>query len=159
MKKFNSSDIEIALVRHLNPRMNLIVPNVYWGLGFNYEIDLMIVKPSGYAWEIEIKTSISDLKAEKKKRSSAHCSNRIKRLYFAIPENIKEKALPLIPDKAGLFIIRENYKVTLIKAPKINTKARKLNEKEIKKLHELISMRIWNLKEQILNKRKQHEKI
>ena len=61
----NSCEIEIAIAKHFNTRVNLIVPNIYWGLGFDYELDLIIVTQSHYAWEVEIKTSISDLKAEK----------------------------------------------------------------------------------------------
>ena len=143
----NSTTIELALVRHLNSRINLIVPNVFWGLGLSYEADLVVVKPSQWAYEIEIKTSLSDLKAEKKKKYFAHHSNKFKYLYFAVPENLKEQALELIPERSGLFIVKENEMVILVKPPKINKNARKLNDKEMKKLHELCQMRIWNLKE------------
>jgi hypothetical protein len=146
-KKINSTTIELALVRHLNSRINLIVPNVFWGLGLTYEADLVVVKPSQYAYEIEIKISLSDLKAEKKKRHSAHCSNKFKYLYFAVPENLKEQASNLIPERSGLFIVKENSMVILVKPPKINKNARKLNQKEINKLYELCQMRVWNLKE------------
>lgn len=148
----NSCDIEIALARHLNTRINLIVPNIFWGLGLNYEADLVVVTQSNYAWEIEIKTSLQDLKNDKKKKGFAHCSNKFKRLYFAVPIELKEKALELIPERSGLFVIEKNLRVTLIKAPKINKNARKLNDNEIKKLHELCAMRMWNLKEQRLRK-------
>ena len=143
--------IEIAVARHFNPRMNLIVPNIFWGLGFNYELDLIIVTQSNYAWEVEIKISISDLKAEKKKNCFAHCSNKIRRLYFAIPDYIQKDAILLIPDKAGLLTVDRNLRVGIIRAPKINKTARKLSETEIKKVSELAAMRIWFLKEKLLN--------
>ena len=149
----NSTTIELALVRHLNSRINLIVPNVFWGLGLRYEADLVVVKPSQWAYEIEIKTSLSDLKAEKKKRYFAHHSNKFKYLYFAVPENLKEQALELIPERSGLFIVKENEMVILVRPPKINKNARKLNLNEMKKLYELCQMRIWNLKEIIYSNR------
>ena len=41
--------------------------------------------------------------------------------------------------------------VELVKAPKINKNARKLNDKEMSKLYELAAMRIWSLKRVIYN--------
>lgn len=155
-RSLNSCDIEIAIARHFNPRINLIVPNVFWGLGFSYELDLIILTQSEYASEVEIKTTISDLKAERLKRKTAHCSNKIRRLYFAVPETMSLQALDLIPEKAGLFSVGKNFKVTLIKAPKINMLAHKLSEKEIKKLHKLAAMRIWNLKEALLKSKQRN---
>ena len=153
--KLNAGDIEVAIARFFNPRMNLIVPNVSWGLNFLYELDLIIVKSSGYAWEVEIKTSISDLKAEKNKRSYAHCSNRIKRLYFAIPDYIQEKAIDLIPERAGILIVNStNLRVKLIRTPKLNMKCVKLTDQEQIKLRELAAMRIWSLKEALLRQKR-----
>ena len=149
--KLKTIDMELALVRYLDSRVSFIIPNVFWGLNFNYELDLMVVKKSGYAYEIEIKTSISDLKAEKKKKWG-HYSNRIKQLYFAIPWILFEKAEPLIPERAGIYTVDEYSRVNLYRQPKINVKARKLNEKEIIKLGKLSNMRMWNLK-QTLNDR------
>jgi hypothetical protein len=156
MEKLHSGDIEIMIARHLNPRLNLIVPNVSWGLG-SYEKDLLVLTPNGYAWEIEIKVSKSDLIADKKK-THGHYSNLIKRLYFAVPEYLEKDALLHIPERAGLFIITNPFTkngkyidsyVNLVKAPLINTKATKLSDKQIKKLYELSAMRLWSLKEVI----------
>lgn len=148
--KMRSNEIEIAIARHFNSRMNLIVPNVFWGLGFGYELDLMIVTQSHYGWEVEIKVSLSDLKNEKKKKFYAHCSNKIRRLYFAVPDYLQEKAISLIPEKAGLLIVDKDLKVTAIKPPKINKSAQKLSQEDINKLYELAAMRIWSLKEKLI---------
>jgi len=150
----NACDIELALAKYFNYRIHLIVPNVFWGLGFNYELDLMVVSANNYATEIEIKTSVSDIKAESKKRKSAHCSNKIKKFYFAVPEALKDKALELIPEKAGLFIVSPRLKVSIARVPQLNKAARPLTEQELKKLHELAAMRIWSLKEALLKKAK-----
>lgn len=142
----HSGEIELALARHLDTRQNLIVPNVFWGLNFHHEIDLLVVTQSGYAWEIEIKISIQDLKNDQKK-THCHRSDRIKRFYFAVPEKLKDQSLLHIPEHAGLFSVKNNLWVTLVKAPKVNTQARKFNDGEIDKLYELVSMRMWNQKE------------
>ena len=146
-----TNEMEIALINHLGTRKNFIVPNVFWGLNFNYELDLMVVKESNYAYEIEIKVSISDLKADKKKKH-CHDSNRIKQLYFAIPLLLLDKAESLIPERAGIYTVDESGRVRLYRKPKINKNARKLNESELIKLVKLSAMRIWNLK-RILNRR------
>ena len=143
MTNLKTRDMELALVRYLNNRVNFIIPNVFWGLNFNYELDLMVVKNSGYAYEIEIKTSISDLKAEKWKKNK-HYSNRIKQLYFAIPWVLLQKAEPLIPERAGIYTVDEYSRVRLYRKPKINVNARRLTEKEIIKLGKLSNMRMWN---------------
>ena len=64
----NSSDIEFAVARMFCWRQNIIVPNVWWGMGFNYELDLMVISGSGWATEIEIKISVSDIRADLRKR-------------------------------------------------------------------------------------------
>jgi len=155
----NSKEIELAVARKFNTRVNLIVPNVFWGLGFNYELDLMIVTPAHYAYEVEIKISISDLKAEKKKQLWAHHDKRIKGLYFAIPDDLKEKAIPLIDKNAGILTVYGDcfagLHCNILRKPTINNSARKLNDPEIDKLYKLCTMRVWNLKEhEVINNRK-----
>ena len=149
-------NIEIALIRHLDTRRNFIIPNVFWGLEFNYELDLMIVKSSNYAYEIEIKISISDLRADKRKKDFAHHSDRIKQLYFAIPLVLLEKAKNLIPERAGIYTIDEYERVKLYRKPQINKNARKLNDKELIKLGKLSNMRMWNAL-RILNRRNNND--
>lgn len=144
-EELHEGDMQVILARYFNSSSNVIVPNVSWGLGL-HEIDLLILTSSNYAWEIEIKISISDLRADKKKHH-AHYSNKIKRLYFAIPEKLQEGALPLIPERAGLLLVAPNHYVRLIKAPIINKAARKFTDKEVQKLYELAAIRLWSLKE------------
>jgi len=160
----NSKEIELAVVRKFDTSVNLIVPNVFWGLGFNYELDLMIVTPAHYAYEVEIKISISDLKAEKRKKPWAHHDKRIKGLYFAVPDDLKEQAIPLIDKDAGLLAVERYYykgasglKCNILRKPTINNNARKLNDGEINRLYELCAMRVWNLKETAMKlRRKAH---
>ncbi len=158
----NSLEIELAIVNHLDYRVNTIVPNVSYGLNF-HEIDLLVLSQSGYATEIEIKTSVADLKADLNKKHH-HNSNRIKLFYFAVPEEIKEKALELIPERAGLYVVIHNKErgytyVKCIKAPTVNKLARKFNNEEIVKLHKLGMMRIWSLKQILFDRLKQIKEL
>jgi hypothetical protein len=153
MKKLNCLDIEIAVTNAFGYRQNTIVPNVSYGLHI-HEVDLLIVSKNGYCTEVEIKTSISDLKADLKKKHQ-HKSSRIKYFYFAIPEGLQEKALPLIPERAGLIIVKQgeydSVRCDIIKSPIVNKEARALTQGELIKLGYLASLRIWNLKRIIRN--------
>ena len=55
------------------------MPNISWGLGV-HEIDLFVVRPSGYAIEVEIKVSLSDFKADFNKKHT-HSSPKIREFY------------------------------------------------------------------------------
>lgn len=147
-------DIEIAIARYYGTRQNMVVPNVSWGLGL-HECDLLIVSGSGYATEIEIKVSKSDLKKDAEKRHG-HKSARIKNLFFAVPKNL-EPFIEFIPEHAGIFICEEirgnpEYKrgtivVTMLRPCTSTPGAKPLTEKELRQLGRLASMRIWSLKD------------
>lgn len=126
-------------------RRYLVVPNVWWGMKFNHECDLLCVTKSNVAHEIEIKISVADLKNDLMKKHG-HKSNKIKYLWFAMPEKIYDKGKENIPEQVGVIIIKEpeNRKpfALVLKKP-IATKARNLNQDEIIKLGHLGTMRYW----------------
>lgn len=153
--KMTSQVIEIALANHFNWRMNFIIPNISWGLHLQHEADLLIITPAKYAYEIEIKISKSDLKRDLLKKHG-HKSLKLKRLYFAVPDYLENDAKVLIPEHAGLFIIDKFGFVKLIKAPKLNTEARKLTDLEMEHLYHLATMRIWSLKEALRFAKEKH---
>jgi hypothetical protein len=144
--------VEVAVAKYFNPRRNLIVPNVWWGLGFNYELDLVVLTKCGYAYEVEIKVSRQDIKADLKK-SHGHSSKRISRLYFAVPSELSDDKN--IPEDAGILSISLNadgrYGVRKIREAK-RKDARIFTDKERLKLAELGTMRIWKLKSIINNR-------
>lgn len=146
--RFNSTHIEIAVANHFNPRVNIIVPNVWWGLGLFHEADLLIVTSSGYATEVEIKISEQDIKNDLSKNHN-HESKKIKRFYYAVPEFLKDSEY--LPKDCGLITVDDNLRCKTIRAPRINKAARKLSDKEILKLLHLGCMRIWSLKQGMNN--------
>ena len=150
-------EIEAAVVKYFDPRRCCIVPNVWWGLNLNHECDLFVLTKTGYAYEVEIKTSKSDIKADLKKAKIAgnydkywHDSKKIHKLYFAIPAKL-ENCIDLIPNRAGILIVGTTGTIVKLREAKLNPDARKLNEKEILKLAHLGTMRIWTLKAALLS--------
>ncbi len=150
--KMTTLEMEIAIANHFNYVRYLIVPNVSFGLRLNnrtlHECDLLILTGSSHVWEIEIKISMSDLKADKKKYHK-HYNPDIRRLYFAIPDFLLDDLdYTDIPDRAGIIIVDNNYKCRIIRKP-VNQKGYKLSEKEKFKLAHLGAMRIWKLKSRV----------
>jgi hypothetical protein len=152
--------IEIALYNHFNFLQNDVITNIY--LDGRHECDLIVIRnKSLYALEVEIKMSVSDLKAERKKKrynrlgvdcyhdSDVGMSQMFKEKWFAMPEKMKQKGLKLIPEYAGLLIVNEHG------GAKIARKAKKLNNRPITQgqrtdLLRLGVMKCYKLKQRIL---------
>jgi len=144
----NSNKIEIALYNHFNFLNNDIISNVF--LDFNrYECDLMVITKSLYVSEVEIKISVSDLRAESKKQryklNGYHNPNFsvcdfLKHKWFAMPEEMEKQGLELIPKYSGLLCVNEKMGVKIVKKPE------KLSDKKISNEQRTDFLRIGNLK-------------
>lgn len=143
-----TEEIECAVARYFNPRVNLVVPNVSWGMGL-HECDLLVLTKSGYAYEVEIKVSRADLIKDLEKRHGHH-SNKIKKLYFAIPAHLA-KHIEYIPLRAGIISVNSKGWCCLIKNPDINTAAHKLSDEDRFQFARLGALRIFDLKSRIIN--------
>lgn len=150
------TDIELAIVNHYGRRQHIIVPNCYINFGTiaDHECDLLIIKQSGYADEIEIKMSKADLIADFKKKHG-HNDERLKHLYYAMPIEIYEECKDLIPDHAGVLTIKKYGERCFVSTAKQATKkkCRKLTDGEQLKIARLGVMRFWNIKEKFHNNR------
>jgi hypothetical protein len=157
-KHYTSQEMEIILAKHFNFRRNIIVPNISYGI-LDYEADLVILTPSGYATEIEIKVTASDLKKDLKKRHK-HRNDLIHYFYFAIPHYL-EKYIDDIPKNAGILKIKDyggrSY-VSTIRGCYLN-KVPKWDDAKRKKITRLSTMRIWSLKEKLFKQRKSHANV
>jgi len=154
--KLTTLDMEIALSEYFNPRANLIVPNVHWGI-FIHECDLLILTKAGYAYEVEIKVSKQDLIADKKKKHG-HKDNRIKYLYFALPKSL-EGEIEHVPEHAGIIIVeRASYiKSTVLRNP-VKQGGYKFTDKERYEIARLGALRIWTLKKKIQRMTKERDR-
>lgn len=156
-------ELEVAMLRALNYRANLIVPNVYWGIpGLYYETDLVRLTPSGWATEFELKVSKQDILRDKKK-VFAHRSRLFKQLFFVVPIELKEYALIHIPERAGLYTVSTNkwggYVVDRVRDAKINANAIKWDDDLRFKLARLGALRVLGLKENNINLQKNIEEL
>ena len=165
MRKMRKAEItrivELATVQHFNYRTNIIVPNVSWGLGLRYEADLVVLRPSGFAAEVEVKASASDIKKDLEKRhghGGRHYTLKLlfRELWFAVPEHLMFN--PHIPDRAGILFTRYDHrnigKAYVLRNPKIQKNAVKFDAKLKEKLLHLGVMRVWGLKENLIKKYK-----
>ena len=148
-------DIEVEVMRRFNVRRNVIVPNVSWGITDDHgiplhECDVLILNERGYATEVEIKTSMSDLKKDMEKRHG-HSHSLIKFLYFAIPRDMYERgAEDYIPEKAGIIVVWEDMYGTIFSKEVRKARQRKFFKKwddNLRmQLYRLGMMRLYGLK-------------
>jgi hypothetical protein len=146
-----ASQIEISVAEYFGMKgmqnRNLIIPNFkgFW----IHECDLLIVTPQRYCYEVEIKVSIADLKADLGKRH-AHKDERLHGLYFAIPDSMyTPQVFKMIPHVAGILVIADN-KCHLNSKPHLNKDCRKLTDKEYLHLGRILCHRLWNAKRKLL---------
>lgn len=160
--KFTTPEMELALV---NPWTGafpfvryFVLPRVAYGLNhINHECDLLILSKSGVLHEVEIKISKADLLADKRKRHT-HDSKIIKRLWFAVPEHLKDFAIDHIPEKAGLiYVVRQMIRGSIreschvVKMPKHKGKD-KPDQALVAHMYELMAMRYWSEKIRAYNR-------
>jgi hypothetical protein len=149
-----TADIELVLAHHFDYRRNVIIPNVFWGMGLYYEADVVVLMHSDYAYEVEIKVSASDLVRDAKKRHH-HDSNLFRETWFAVPEKLSTHSA--IPENAGILAIigdkESGFYVKTIKRGRVNKMAKKWTTEQKLKLMSLGILRIWTLKEKLLKLR------
>lgn len=156
--------MELAIANYFGVREHIIVPNISYGLSGMHECDVFLIKRTGIAVEVEIKRSVADLKADFKKRHQhIDKQHRITEFYYAIPFELLDKCIGIIPEEAGIITCRTylNYKKIESVSAHIERKstrikgARKLTIEEQLKVAKLGCMRIWTLKKKLIeNERK-----
>lgn len=164
-------------VRHFHCYKTICVPNVTDG-PCGWEADLLVLRPSGWAVEVEVKTTLSDLKRDFKTKAHKHkiiergipepnwnqhhwqrtldwgkCKpHKCKQFWFCVPIDIVDKAIPLIPDYAGLLVCKDAglhaypdllYFDIAKEAPKLKN-SRKYTDAERIKLLQTAYFRLWD---------------
>lgn len=152
-------EVEEAVARMFGIRQNLIVPNISWGLGL-HECDLLVIRMSAYAVEVEIKVTRADLKKDAEKRHG-HESDKIKEFYYAVPEKLYDACVQFTPITAGIIVVSDAdasdpffepyWRKASIKRPAtVRKDARRLTPAEVSQVARLGCMRIWSLKEKLI---------
>ena len=147
--KWTADDVEIAVTKFLDPRKNLIIPNVSWGFFKWHEADILVIRPSMWAAEIEIKVSRQDIKKDLDKKHH-HKDKRIRELWFAVPEELSDDEN--IPACAGIISVSEHRGRRFCKRkrlPVADKSARKITAAEQETLLRLSYFRVISLKEKL----------
>lgn len=167
--KMTTPEMELALFHYFDYRKNTVVQNVSWGIfnkeagGGLHECDILVLSKSNYATEFEIKISKADLKKDLGKPHN-HVHNLLANFYYAVPEELVDDALSIIPDRAGLLSVKKHWSrygqniyfdVKQIRKAKRNLKAMKWSEAERYQLCRLGSLRIQRLTKTIVKLKKQ----
>jgi hypothetical protein len=151
--RMKAVEVELAVANLFGIRRNVIIPNASWGMGL-HECDLLIIRDTGNAVEVEIKVSKADLKKDAEKRHG-HISNRIKQLYFAVPDYLAEACIEYAPQRAGVITVERwdgwpFVKATFRRPAVTNKDSRAFTQDEIRKASHLAAMRVWGLKEKLI---------
>lgn len=160
--KLTIEEIELALIKmdEFNIRTNLVVPNVSWGF-LNHEADLLVMSKSGYLTEIEIKRSLSDLKADFKKKHD-HSDERIKTFYYCVPLSLLQNTIDLCVGHDrwvnGIITYTEDAKckINRVDLHKLGVNyptskyPRKLFLEEQFQIARLGSMRVWGMQKKFV---------
>lgn len=162
--KLHAGYMEIAVANLIGWRQNTIVSNVSWGLGLNHECDMLVLDQNQRFTEIEIKISKSDLKKDFKKPHN-HSSTFISRLVYAVPAELVEYALSIIPDGTGLIQVWHNddddgihCSAQWVRRCRYDPRKQNPNQGTINKFYHLGCMRIWSLKQHRIENRFSYER-
>lgn len=125
----------------------LVVPNASYGVNL-HECDLLALTASGYAHEIEIKVSVSDLKRDAEKRHH-HESKRVKCLWFAAPAGMREAMLEHVPGHAGIILVHDQSRgfskvLEIVRKAQRRADARAFTAEERYDLARLGTIRYWS---------------
>lgn len=107
--------------------------------------DVLGVNVNRYLYEIELKISISDLRANADKR---HVTNRDqylplwpRRFWFMVPPSIADRAPRFVPDYAGLLVC-ESHRITVPKEAPINHASKRLSVRESVRLFHCLANQV-----------------
>ena len=145
----NGSLVIVPKVSDNNWWLDTEADPMIWKNIVNHECDMLIVTKKCYLTEVEIKISLSDLKADFKKKHQ-HKDENIKNFYYASPEEMKEKALELIPKECGILIAVEkkcgisHRTIECYRKPQINKEAKPINDIVLSRIYRLGYLRYWN---------------
>lgn len=141
------TDLEYHAARWLKweKRCQLVMTERSPRCWFAGEPDVIGVNPSRFIFEIEVKRSMSDFRANQNKR---HMQNRFsndpetaarytakapKQFWFLVPPKLVQKVEPELPDFAGLMTLHGSQIQVIRKSP-VNNKSEKLTLMECAKL-------------------------
>lgn len=132
--KATEASIQHILGKHYGIKRGYItIPNILLIDKGMYEADFIYINKNKYLFEVEIKISITDFKADFNKKIY-HSNSKVRALYYAIPRELYYKHENAILDMtrsvgAGIIVCGERF-CEVAEKPKIR-KVEPLNDKEL----------------------------
>ena len=112
-----------------------------------HECDMLMVTKNYFLREIEIKISVSDFKADFKKKHN-HEGN-IKQFYYAVPYYILDKIKDLVPEQAGMLVaeynteLSDHWQLKIYKKAIDNKSATPIDEGKLNKIFRIGYLKYW----------------
>lgn len=130
---------QLLLASTFNWFHNRIFPNVHFR---ECEMDLAVVTRARRLWEIEIKLTASDWRADEHKRKWAGTSRRyISRFFYAVPAELAENIPAFVPSTTGIIVLGDWYAPTV--RPAKLMQAEKITDDQMWRLYESTYNRFW----------------
>ncbi|MDY4011348.1 MAG: MmcB family DNA repair protein [Fusobacterium gastrosuis] len=182
LEKITTSQMELLVYEYFEKSSLVVVPRFdsmngcryedktsIWGTRYerivNHECDILSVSKKLFLREIEIKVSVSDFKADFKKKHQ-HLDENIKHFYYAVPDYILDKIKPLVPENAGILVakiiektnrnnevISKHWIIKKYKSPKSNNLAKPIDNKKLNAIFRIGYLKYWFHRKRTENKR------
>jgi len=119
--------IQKILVQNFMSGAAYMVPNMYYDLG---EMDMFLLRRSGYAEEFEIKISTSDLRADHKKQAKhswlnhtyntgeAAAKHKVPNRFSYVISDVVDTSNIVLPEYAGLYVVHNDHYLRCLTRPK-----------------------------------------
>ena len=165
MKRITTPEMELLIYEYFEKSSHVIVPKFSRintvkykdktkHLGYRsekivtHECDMLAVTKNKFLYEIEIKISVSDFKADFKKKHN-HEGN-IKQFYYAVPHYILDKIEDLVPEETGILIaecnddnFNKSWKLKKYKNAKNNKLATPIDDEKLNKIFRIGYLKYW----------------
>lgn len=136
----NEFEAVIWLSRWAAP--HLCFPNVHYGVS---EMDLAIVtKGARLLWEVEVKLSLSDWRADEHKRKwqMPQFRSKVARMYYAVPTRLLENVPPFVAPEVGLLAL-ERGRVSTCRSARSRRGCEPVSSQQLISLFESTHYRFW----------------
>lgn len=75
---------------------------------FGWEMDVCVITPADYLYEIEIKRTLSDWKADEHKDKWKRSRPQVSKFYYAIPPELLDKKPPFVSEDTGIILLEKS---------------------------------------------------
>lgn len=145
MAVFNETQAQRAIAQFFDWTEKKVFINAYL---FSWEMDVCVITDSGYVWEIEIKTSLADWRADATKdKWKSKDIQKISRFYYAVPWTLLKSIPEHVPEHVGIIALHVAADgKTLVAKPFRDSKSKRgytLTDQKYRQLFNSVYHRYW----------------